>query len=251
MSQAPQDGVEGQSPRETELAGDRTYVLRHEEEVAGTKAGGWRGAGHVRARKRVDRVRVDEVLDRDVERLESVRVPAEDGDSGRIEHLPDGSISIPLFEEELVVTKRVVLRERMILRKGVETQRQRVRDQLRRERVEIDADDDVRDRVHGLGDAAARPRPRGPRPLAPPTGLQAETRPAFLTSELAALVLVAAGLGIATAMDDALDAPLFLVLLSVAVAFYAFARGAAKAHTASWAEDPREALLARRTGDGR
>jgi len=58
-------------------------------------------------------------------------------DSGEIEYSPDGTISIPVLEEELVVTKRIVVRERIIVRKGVETTRQRVDAELRRERVEI------------------------------------------------------------------------------------------------------------------
>ena len=33
-----------------------------------------------------------------------------DADSGEVETLPDGSISIPVFEEQLVITKRLVVR---------------------------------------------------------------------------------------------------------------------------------------------
>jgi stress response protein YsnF len=39
-------------------------------------------------------------------------------DSGEVEVLPDGSLSIPVFEEELVVQKRLVVRERIIVRQG-------------------------------------------------------------------------------------------------------------------------------------
>ena len=249
MTEGPTESNGGAGEHsDTSLEGERAYVIRHEERVAGTDTAGWRGVGHVRARKRIDRVRVDEMLARDVEQIEGMRVPVDEGDSGRVEHLPDGSISIPLFEEELVVTKRVVLRERMIVRKSVETQRQRVREELRKERVELDADEPVRDLVQGLpGRAESGRRPRR-RSAPPPGALRAETRPAFLTSELLALLLVAAGLGIAAAMDDAIDAPLFLVLLTVSVGFYAVARGAAKAHTASWGHDPREELLSRGRG---
>jgi hypothetical protein len=61
--------------------------------------------------------------------------------------LDDGSISIPVFEEELVVTKRVVLKERIVLRKRIETVTETVVDELRKERIEIEPDDSVRDRV--------------------------------------------------------------------------------------------------------
>jgi stress response protein YsnF len=71
--------------------------------------------------------------------------PAVDGsvvtdgfDSGEIETLPDGSISIPVLEEELVVTKRVIVRERIIVRRNVVTERRRIDAELRRERVEFE-----------------------------------------------------------------------------------------------------------------
>ena len=62
-------------------------------------------------------------------------------DSGEIEYLEDGSVSIPVLEEELVVTKRTVVRERIIVRKQWITEAQRIQAELRRERVEIDAPD--------------------------------------------------------------------------------------------------------------
>ncbi len=64
-------------------------------------------------------------------------------DSGRIEELPDGSISIPVLEEELVITKRMVVRERIIVRKRTTTQEHRIREDLRRERLELDSDAEV------------------------------------------------------------------------------------------------------------
>jgi uncharacterized protein (TIGR02271 family) len=50
-------------------------------------------------------------------------------------------VSIPLFEEELVVTRETVLRERVIIRKENVTEHQRVQAELKRERVELDRDD--------------------------------------------------------------------------------------------------------------
>jgi len=70
-------------------------------------------------------------------------VPAEDGDADGIETLPDGSISIPVYEERLVVTKEIVLTERVVIRKNIETVNERVREELRKERVEIEMDGDV------------------------------------------------------------------------------------------------------------
>ena len=59
-----------------------------------------------------------------------------DYDSGEIEYLDDGSISIPIIEEELVVMKRLVVRERVIVRKETEVERRRIDVELRRERLE-------------------------------------------------------------------------------------------------------------------
>ncbi|MBA3787276.1 MAG: DUF2382 domain-containing protein, partial [Actinobacteria bacterium] len=103
----------------------------------------WRGVGSVRAKKRVDTLKVNELIERNHERVELERVPVEDGDAGGIETLADGSISIPVYEERLVVTKEVVLTERVLIRKHVETVNERVRDELRKERVEIETEGDV------------------------------------------------------------------------------------------------------------
>jgi uncharacterized protein (TIGR02271 family) len=61
-------------------------------------------------------------------------------DSGEVETLADGSISIPILEEELVVTKRVVVRERLIVHKDSHVEHRTVGAELRRERVEVRED---------------------------------------------------------------------------------------------------------------
>ncbi len=126
-------------------------MIRHEEEASLDK--GWRGIGFLQARKRTQTVKVREDLPLDFEQLIRERVPVAEGDSGEIETLPDGSLSIPLYEEELVVTKRTVLRERVIVRKQIASRTQRVEAQLRREQVEIDADDEVELIVDQASDA--------------------------------------------------------------------------------------------------
>ena len=117
-------------------------IVRHDEELeVGSRTV---DAGSVRARKRVDTEAVERVVGREIEHVDELeRVPVADGDSGEIETLPDGSVSIPVLEEELVVTKRVVVRERVIVRKRTETEQHRIQAELRRERVELDADDGV------------------------------------------------------------------------------------------------------------
>ena len=51
---------------------------------------------------------------------------------------PDGAVVIPVYEERLVVVKRLVLRERIRVRRVGTTERQLFEDTLRRERLVID-----------------------------------------------------------------------------------------------------------------
>ena len=120
-------------------ADDETSIVRHEEELAlGAEA---RELGAVRVGKRVETERVREVVPRAVEEVDEIeRTDPNEEDSGEVEVLPDGSVSIPVFEEELVVSKRTVVRERVIVRKRTETREERVAAELRKERVEVDAD---------------------------------------------------------------------------------------------------------------
>lgn len=115
---------------------DGASVIRHEEELRVDKRAV--AVGAVRATKTVETETVTKTVPRQVEDAEFERVAPHDGDSGEVETLPDGSVSIPLFEEELVVSKRLVVRERVILRKQTTTQTERVEAELRKERIEID-----------------------------------------------------------------------------------------------------------------
>ena len=131
-------------PIDDEATGrEEASVVRHEEELAvGTAT---TETGSVRVRKQVETYPIDQAVERHTEQIAGLeeRVPAVEGDSGEVETLPDGSVSIPVFEEELVVTKRVVVRERVIIRKSTVVDEHRIQTELRRERVEIDADPGV------------------------------------------------------------------------------------------------------------
>lgn len=111
-------------------------LVRHEEELRAGKA--IETYGSVRARKVVETERVEEVLPVSVEQAVIERVPAADGDSGEIETLPDGAVSIPVVEEELVVSTRRVVRERVVIRKQVVEEARVVAADLRRERVDLE-----------------------------------------------------------------------------------------------------------------
>ena len=122
---------------------DRVEVERSEEELlVDTRL---QEVGDVRFRKEVDVVPERLLVDRGIEHADVGRLDVGDGagDSGQIETLPDGSISIPVFEERLVVEKRLVVRERIVVRKHTVTEEQVVDADLRRERVVVDVEDTV------------------------------------------------------------------------------------------------------------
>ena len=111
--------------------------------------------GSARAVKHVDVEQVAARVDRGTEHadLERLAVADAEADSGQVETLPDGSLSIPVFEEQLVVTKRLVVRERVVVRKHTVYEEQVVSADLKKERLEVQADGDVA--VHDDGGAPA------------------------------------------------------------------------------------------------
>jgi uncharacterized protein (TIGR02271 family) len=121
---------------------DDLTVTRHEERAeVGTEL---HESGRVRVRKHVETLPVEQVVERSVEHADdSERVPAAEGDSGEVETLEDGSVSIPVFEEVLVVTKKLVVRERVIVRKRTVVDEHTLRTELRREHVTFDTEGDA------------------------------------------------------------------------------------------------------------
>jgi uncharacterized protein (TIGR02271 family) len=110
-------------------------VIRHEEVL---RVDAVPSRQVLRVRKSVANETAAEDIPRRSEEPVFERVTPGEGDSGQVETLPDGSISIPVLEEEIVVTKRVVVRERIIVRKEVHVERQRLDETLRVERVDIE-----------------------------------------------------------------------------------------------------------------
>jgi len=115
-------------------------IVRHEEELeVGVETHEY---GAVSIDKRVHHEHVSDVVPRAVEHFDGVeRTPPGEADSGEVEFLADGSISIPIIEEELVIEKRAVVRERIVIRKRTESRDERVDATLRKERVDVDLDD--------------------------------------------------------------------------------------------------------------
>jgi uncharacterized protein (TIGR02271 family) len=120
-------------------------VIRSEEELeVGHRVS---EAGAAKVRKQVDHYEVEQTVPRDVEHADAERTGPLDDEDGEVRTLPDGSLSIPVFEEQLVIEKRLVVRERIVVRKHTVTEQQRVTADLRRERVEIEVDDDIAGRI--------------------------------------------------------------------------------------------------------
>jgi uncharacterized protein (TIGR02271 family) len=113
-------------------------MRRHEQQLAvDTRV---REVGSVRARKRVSTEHVSHDATRDVEHAETERVEAGERDSGQIRTLEDGSVSIPIFEERLVVSKELFVRERIVIKRRVETETERIEADLRVEHIEVEGD---------------------------------------------------------------------------------------------------------------
>src|SRR3712207_1796650 len=97
------DNTPNGNGRDMRAADEAAAVTRFEEEaVVGTETV---ESGRLRLRKHVETESVEHVVGRRIERAGvGEHVPVAEGDSGEIEVLDDGSVSIPIFEEELVVT---------------------------------------------------------------------------------------------------------------------------------------------------
>lgn len=137
--------------------GDRVDLIAAEERLRVDTV--TEQAGRVGIRKQVDHDHVEQAVPRGVEHAEVERTTEVDAqaDSGQVETLPDGSLSIPVFEEQLVVTKRLVVRERIIVRKHTVVEEHVVSADLARERIEVDTDGGVEVvDVPGTGAAGAR-----------------------------------------------------------------------------------------------
>ena len=96
-------------------------------------------AGKVRLRKWVETVPVDQEVEvrRETARIE--RQPINQPVEGV--ELSEERFEVPLKEEQLVVEKQTVAKERISVDKDVRTQRQTIQEELRRERVEIEGDE--------------------------------------------------------------------------------------------------------------
>ncbi len=126
-------------------ADEQTLELR-EEELAVQRNRREVGEAHVRTRVETVPARLE--VDAYAEEVTVEHVPVGEVVSERREpYHADDVLIVPVYEEQLVVTKRLVLREELRIRRVSTTQRHLFEDTLRRERVDVD-DPDHTGRVH-------------------------------------------------------------------------------------------------------
>jgi len=136
----PPDGPVGSVADEGGVLQEDLKVQRSEEELrAGVRE---REAGSVKARKSVQTEREVVRVPKRREEVSVERVPVE-GEareaSGATEaDIGEDEVIVQVFEEEVVVTKRVVLKEEIRLRKRVVEDEETIEVDLRKEEVEID-----------------------------------------------------------------------------------------------------------------
>ncbi len=107
--------------------------------------------GGVRLRKIVRTEVVNQPVEVQREELVIERVPADQAHSGRQQAFNQQEVYIPLRREEVVVQKEARLREEVRARKAKQTDTQQVKEQVRKEDVEIEETGEARRSTRGPG----------------------------------------------------------------------------------------------------
>jgi len=116
----------------------RDHFVRHEEELQVGKQ--QVSAGSMRLRKWVETEPVQADVELQRETAHVTREPIDEPIGRDTDAFEEQEVEVPLTAEQAVVSKRVVAKERVGLEKDVETERQTVQDELRKERVDVDGD---------------------------------------------------------------------------------------------------------------
>ena len=124
------------APGHVEVGDDEAAVTRHEEEVRVGKRDV--DAGRVRLRKWVETEPVTTDVDLEHEEARVEREPINRPAPGA--QLGEKEVEVPLHEEEAVVEKDVVAKERVAVDKEVEHERRPVTETVSKEHVEADED---------------------------------------------------------------------------------------------------------------
>jgi uncharacterized protein (TIGR02271 family) len=116
-------------------------LTRTEEELAIGKREVSRG--EVRVGKHVETEHVSEPVTRRREEVVIERRPVEAGARGDAATIGEAEVRVPLMEEEVIVEKRPVVKEELVIGKRVVEERDVVEAEVRREEFDIDNDVDV------------------------------------------------------------------------------------------------------------
>jgi len=136
MEQA--DPVEPPNIKADELSADeeRVIELREEQLVANKQLG---DLGEIIVRTEIETAPARLEVDAEREEVEVVHEPVGQTVSQRDEPWEeDGVLVVPVYEEQLVVSRRLVLRERLRVRRVRTTERQLFEDTVKRERLVIE-----------------------------------------------------------------------------------------------------------------
>ena len=137
-SSAERGAVRTEPPEEAA----RTLELREEELVAHKET---RELGTVEVRTEIERLPGRLEVDAYREEVNVEHEPVGEVVAERVQPWrdDDGALVVPVYEEQLVVSKHLILRERIRIRTVGTTERRVVEDTLRRERLVIDDPDDT------------------------------------------------------------------------------------------------------------
>jgi uncharacterized protein (TIGR02271 family) len=136
------DTVAAAPPRPRQVAPlgpeDRVVELREERLVAHREA---REVGEVVVRTQVDEVPGRLEVEAVREEVEVEHVPVGEVVSERVRPWEeDGTLVVPVYEEQLVLVKRLVLREKILIRRVETRERRLFEDTLRKERLVVQDD---------------------------------------------------------------------------------------------------------------
>jgi uncharacterized protein (TIGR02271 family) len=131
-------GGGGSSQPRGRTADSDQAITRSEEEIEVGKRSEQAGTARLRKWVETEPVALDVELRREVARVtrEPIDQPVGDHD------FTEQEIEVPLHEEKPVVQKQAVAKERVSLEKDVRSQTQRVEDELKKERVDVEGDVD-------------------------------------------------------------------------------------------------------------
>lgn len=153
----------GREPSRSSLQGEG--LVRSEEELHVRADRRSYGAARLHKTVELEEVARQVPVHADFVQMHEIDVADPEADSGRIERMANGDVSVPVFEERLVVHKRLVVTRRVLLaRERRVIREQTVSDVLRRERIEFEVDRHPEDIEREAGALAGEDLSLGPTP---------------------------------------------------------------------------------------